>query len=700
MSEKIETWTDKIISFSFYLLFFLVPLTFTTWSYELFEYNKMMLTYAFTIVIASTWLIKMIHNRQILIRRTPFDIPLLLFLLSLLVSTFSSIDRHVSLWGYYSRFNGGLISIISYIILYYAFVTNINNADLKKYLLTALGSGVLVAIYGILQHLGIDKHIWIQDVQNRVFSTLGQPNWLAAYLAILIPISIGFSLKEFHPPIAGSKFQISNRRFIIFYLLSLIFYLTLIFTKSRSGFLGFWLVNGFFWLFLLYKFRQSILKFFLIFNFPFLILIFLFATPFEQINRFTLPEIIKSGSPPTKTTNYKLPTTNSLLETGITESGDIRRIVWKGALDIARAYPLFGTGPETFAFSYYKFRPQEHNMTSEWDFLYNKAHNEYLNYAATTGFLGLGTYLLLIGTVILWNIKNLTNEKIHNSSFIIHNSLLAAWLSILITNFLGFSVVIIQIYFFLIPAMLILFKDLPQKNLSLKVSSFIPTTISTIGISLASLYFLVRLSMAYLGDYFYAEGYKASRAGSYLDAYTKIKTAIEWNPHEVLYFDELSVSAGALAVAANSQKESTLSTQLETQAIAASNYAVTRSPQNVSFYKTRTRLFYELSEINAEYLSQAIKALETTAVLSPTDPKIYYNLGLMYGQSDQNDKAIKYLKISASLKPNYREAHLGLALYYKEVGDLENASASAQFILDKINPGDSDAKAIIDELSK
>ena len=43
-----------------------------------------------------------------------------------------------------------------------------------------------------------------------------------------------------------------------------------------------------------------------------------------------------------------------------------------------------------------------HNLTSEWDFLYNKAHNEYLNYLATTGLFGLGSYLLFIGVFLVW----------------------------------------------------------------------------------------------------------------------------------------------------------------------------------------------------------------------------------------------------------------------------------------------------------
>ena len=42
--------------------------------------------------------------------------------------------------------------------------------------------------------------------------------------------------------------------------------------------------------------------------------------------------------------------TSSIIDIGITESGVIRNIVWQGAVDIFRHYPLIGSGVETFAF--------------------------------------------------------------------------------------------------------------------------------------------------------------------------------------------------------------------------------------------------------------------------------------------------------------------------------------------------------------
>src|SRR5258708_9724477 len=51
-----EDFWQKAIIFCFHLLLFTVPLIFTWFNEELFEFNKMYLTYGVTAVIAGLWL--------------------------------------------------------------------------------------------------------------------------------------------------------------------------------------------------------------------------------------------------------------------------------------------------------------------------------------------------------------------------------------------------------------------------------------------------------------------------------------------------------------------------------------------------------------------------------------------------------------------------------------------------------------------
>ncbi len=452
---KILPICNKIIEFSFYLLFFLVPLVFWGQTSELFEFNKMWLTFVFAILISLAWITKMVVLRKIYLQKTPLDLPIAIFLLSQIVSSIFSLDSYVSLWGYYSRFNGGLLSIISYIILYYAFVSNFDlktkaKEIVRKLFFVSLASGAVVALWGLPSHFGydptclifrgsLDVSCWTADFQPkiRIFSTLGQPDWLGAYLGVILPFSLVYLIN-------------AKRRLLVtcYLLLATLFYFDLLFTKSRSALLSFWVSIGvlaFLFYFSQFKSKAKELRIKDVWqNYKFLIVILLLFVGLTLA--FANPFPAKGGKITTAQTAGTFSTGG-----GGTDSGKIRLLVWKGAIDIWKHYPIVGSGVETFAFAYYKYRPVEHNLTSEWNFLYNKAHNEYLNFLATTGLFGLLSYLSIIVFFLWMSLKIISNFKFQISNLRLIIALLAGYMSLLVSNFFGFSVVIINLYFFLSP---------------------------------------------------------------------------------------------------------------------------------------------------------------------------------------------------------------------------------------------------------
>ena len=219
----------KIIYFLFLSLFFCTPLIFTQSNSELFELPKIYFVYFITILIAFTHLINVLNKNVPLIKKNILNFFLIFFFLSQLISTWFSIDPHVSFFGYYSRLNGGLLSLIIYIVLFLILNVYIDQKFLQKIINFSLFSALLVSIFAIAEHFGIDKNWWVQDVQSRVFSTFGQPNWLAAYLCIIIP----FSIYKFLDSIKLYG-RIAIRPYLYLFL-TLIFYISLLFTKSKSG---------------------------------------------------------------------------------------------------------------------------------------------------------------------------------------------------------------------------------------------------------------------------------------------------------------------------------------------------------------------------------------------------------------------------------------------------------------------------------
>lgn len=688
-------WYDTGIRFGFYLLFGLVPFLLTPWNYELFEYNKMMAVYGITALLIGLVLTKAITEKRLTLRRTPFDWPIAGFIVSQLVSTLFSLDPHVSWFGYYSRFNGGVVSVLTYSVLFYLLTATQEAASIFRMLRISLVSATLIALYGVMEHFGIDRHIWVQDVQSRVFSTLGQPNWLASYIIALLPLSLLFSLrkKQEEPHIHGRI--LSHTDTIIWSVISVLFFLVLLYTRSRSGLLAFAVSDVIFW-FLLTRIQRTktITPIAVTIHLLFAVIIFFQGTNIPALDRYFSFSGIRGQLIKEKTVQAPAPS-GPALETGGTESGTIRTYVWDAALRAFRSSyktMAIGTGTETFAFAFYQFKPVLHNTTSEWDFLYNKAHNEFLNYLATTGLFGLGSYLWFIGGVIVWSLRNILTLKrsadptdIRRREYAV--ALFSGWMSLHVMNFFGFSVVVTQLLFFLFPAALSILLCGTKKETSVPISA--PEWTRMLPIS-GALFITLWIGVLWYADSQFALGYQQNRAGSPQTGVSHIMTAIQLNPAEPLYHDELASAYATLSTEAFSQQNATSTAYFANAAVRESDQALNTSPNNVNFLKTRTKVFYTLSAFDEQFNEKAIETLLLAQKLSPSDPKISYNLAILYGRAGQNEKAISYLLQAKTLKSDYRDAYNALNIFYTEVGQKTKAHDILIEYLSRINPADKD----------
>lgn len=753
---------SRIIEYSFYTIFFLVPLVLAGDTSELFEFNKMWTAFALGIIIAAAWISKSILQGGIKIQKTPLDIPILLFFVSQFMATLFSMDSHISIWGYYSRFNGGLLSTILYIFLFYAFVSNILTKakedekiiDLKpirKILTISLASGFIVALWGIPSKFGydptcylfrgtLDVSCWADDFQPkvRIFSTLGQPDWLAAYMSILIPVSIALFINSLKQSI-GRKlnllgFSISlpfkiKPKSSFYFVCIVLFYLSLLYSGSKSGILATWLsiaalFGGYF-----YIYGRRKINFILPLTLvgTVVIITFFAGQAFGFLNNFTYSGIsqrLNPLPPAPKTTDNKKPAPLHSGELGGSDSGKIRLLVWEGAINAWKNNPLFGTGVETFAFAYYKYKPAEHNLVSEWNFLYNKAHNEFLNLLATTGLFGLGSYLSIIFVFIYKFGRKFLKEK-NNPDNLLVIGLVSGYISISITNFFGFSVVIVNAYFFLIPAFVLAIQNLINKD---KFISFLktdeksvtsPSSFQLIGIifvCLISTFLLYNLLNYWNADKAYAYGSNLSRVGYNQDAQSYLEKAQSQRPGEPIFMDELAVNSAMLATQLISQADPQDATSsaatanaLAEQAINYSDQVISSYPNNFVFWKTRVRIFYSLSQVSQQLLPQALEAAKRAQALAPNDASINHNLGVIEGQSGNIDNAIAVLERTAQLKPDHREVRFALGLFYfqkaldqnEKVIDrsyLEKAKAEMKYILNYLNSGDTQAKEALKQL--
>ncbi len=690
------------------------PFAFTSVNEELFEFNKMLVIYIFTILLVFLWFAKIILEKKVQFKKNPLNIPIFLFLLSQIVSTIFSIHSRTSFLGYYTRFHGGLLSTIAYSLLFLAIVNNFDLLQIRALLRSALISSILVSLYALPEKLGVspsciilrqkfDVSCWVQDVQSRVFATFGQPNWLAAYLTTLFPFSIYYYLF----PIKSLRL-ISKKTQKQFWLFSLIvIFIAILFTQSRSGILAMMISVC---LFAVFLFKKSSISFFskiseqkqkIIRMLPKILVTITLLLIGVSFLLLTTPNNNKTvGLIKEKFLSQKTSADNTMNQgILITPSENIRLVVWKGAIKIWQRYPVFGSGPETFAYSYYLDRPIEHNILSEWDFLYNKAHNELLNILANTGMVGVFSYLAVQVTTYLLVIKLLKKNKNDQQKQAEIFTIVLSISSINITNFFGFSTVMIGALNYLLFAYLaILSLPMSSEKTTLSQKPTLFQSLTLICLSLITFHSLITIASIWQADFFYVKGKSLVQASEYQSGVDYLQRAILLSPKEALFYDELANTYASIAVEFVQLDNLELAQEFAELATKTSNKTVELNPKHLNFYQTRASIFSKLALIDVSHLENAHETLQVAQKMAPTHPKLVFHQGRIELSMGKQEKAIETILKAIELKPNYHEARYKLGEIYEENGNCSHAKEQYQYILKNIIPNDQNLKQKINQL--
>jgi hypothetical protein len=562
----------------------------------MFEFIKMMAIYAAASIAGCMWILHMVQRPRP-IRWHVVLVAYGFFLSTQIVSYLFSIDRHTSFFGYYGRFQGGVLSHVAYCVLLFVFVQVFDLSTLRKLVKVSLIASVIVMMWGLPGRLlGFDMSCllyrgeitvgcWTEEFRphERMFSTLGQPNWLGAYLVAHFWLAAWLWLnaavdKRTHGPTLDSRtfwygvYLVVNSACIFF-------------TRSRSAQLGL-LVGA---------------------------CVLLFAVVYRRIPRRVFATMIVVLVLVSVVGGYAYVRSLLNVRSGeITHSGSIRLIVWEGAVKLGMRYPLTGTGPETFGYTYFLTRPEAHNLTSEKDFIYNKAHNELLNVFANTGTIGVLGFLFFVAIAI----------RALKGLFI--NTLLAAFVGLLVSHLLGFSTSSTQLLFVMIP-MLGIVASRQTRNIAIVH----PPRYMRIGISIISVILLVA-SLAYIGRYIqadraYARALSHQSAGNYSQAIEEFSRALTLRTESV-YADKFALTLASVANQLEADDETNdIIAELREKSILLNTYALLLSPRNPNYWKNRAKIaraFERSAKTDEEKLSMNDMYEEARAnvrLLAPTD---------------------------------------------------------------------------------
>ncbi len=284
-----------------------------------------------------------------------------LFILLFLVSILFSSDISISFFGKIDR-QQGFLSYILYFIWFVLFSFELMRAKLLKqktnvklYLFAFIISAFIASVYGILQYLGIDFLDWSEKayLTKRSFSTLGQPNFFASWLLLVLPLPL-FLLKKF-----------KNKSLRIFLLLSFFLIILAVFTTgSRAAWLSIIFILILVYIFLLgSKLLSKKNK----------IIASVFIVLFSVLSLFSI-ELLMPGRI-SQMLNFESGSTSARVD------------FYKAAIDAIKEKPLIGYGQENIQEKYVSYYSSNWGIHSDVNQVPDRAHNLILDILLSGGII-------------------------------------------------------------------------------------------------------------------------------------------------------------------------------------------------------------------------------------------------------------------------------------------------------------------------
>lgn len=202
-----------------------IPAVFSTSQADVFALPKTVLAIGMAVVLAGLMAARRLaHALPKYIARSVVAAALLVFGGWNLLAWWLAQDRAHAMVGERLQYQGLAVAAAYVVFLLSAWITIRSPRRRTLLLLAVAAGGTLVAAYALAQRAGLDP-IWPTLPLDRVFSTIGQANALAAYLVLAVPLVFA---------VAGQRrsTQLAAASVVVLMLVALAF------TLSRGGYIG------------------------------------------------------------------------------------------------------------------------------------------------------------------------------------------------------------------------------------------------------------------------------------------------------------------------------------------------------------------------------------------------------------------------------------------------------------------------------
>ena len=315
-------------------------------------------------------------------------------LLAFLLAAGRTDFKRTAIFGENQRSNGLLMYLgLSIILVSSALVFNLKNS--VKIFQTSSVLGLVIGVYGLLQLNGIDIVKW-NNPYNAIISTVGNPNFAAAIMAIMASL------------VFGSIFNVTfSKLFRIFSLFTFLILAAAIYlSNARQGLIG--ILIGIAPILIVWIHTKN--KYF---GFTTFIL-----TAVGLI--FAILGMLQIG-----------PLTNLLYKGSVT----VRGYYWRAGIEMFQAHPWFGIGIDRYGAYFKQYREVGYPLNYGFDISSSNAHNVLIQIFATGGIF-LGTfYLALLGYIFWRGIIGIRAKQ--GADRLVITAIFSAWLSYQATSFVS-----------------------------------------------------------------------------------------------------------------------------------------------------------------------------------------------------------------------------------------------------------------------
>lgn len=513
---NLKRFLNVLIEMSYLAIIFFIPLSFAIFlpNFSVFELNKQVLFRILTLILSLLVFARIVFFNEFKMFFSIFKkycawlTPVIIILV---LSTVLSVDIRNSLYGnYFHRI--GLVEYLYFFLLFISllfFLVSSGEKRSKKIntiIIISLVSSFLVSLYGVIQIFGLDPLVWNEQAVNtgRITSTLGQPNFLASYLLLLIPLSI-YSIVKFKSFIARIFFSLTLGLQLV----------ALFFTASRGAWLAFVFVGVFLSLFIIFT-KSNYLK-----------------NSRKRIVVFLLILIIAVTT--LLSNSYFVNRVSSLTDTS-SGSVALRIMYWQASFDAIKEKPLLGYGLENQRIALHNYYSADWGVYSDVGTIPYHAHNIILDIILSIGIVGL-LAMLLLTWIIFKRFLHIAIEKSGNDKLLVICIFLSL-ISLFVSLLFSFNIITTLVVSSILLAVVFSFnhEEIYPSVLSISFARIILVLIAFMLISFGVLYNTNKL----IADHYFLKLNDSLNSNNYFTSYILYEYVTENRGYSDMYDEQFA----------------------------------------------------------------------------------------------------------------------------------------------------------------